>query len=299
MDPEALFRLLVELGWIEPEELKSLLEDYESGDRSLFDFLEASGVGSKEEVLQIVAEALGAELVDLKAVELTPLLFDAIPEDLVRIYRCIPIHDSTDLLKICLVDPLDGVAVDELRNLVGRPIEVVFADPEIVEEVVRERLMSNSSVLSQPTGTASVFASLGAKSDPQSTVVEHGQGNTSGIRMVGLALLAASATAAAAFYLVQKNSVQSVKSLLGEFESFQETHRLSRLNWEQEARDLELGMEELRRLFDRSEVDAHKLGQLEAGIQRLEGKFEGLSEIRPSSPTSRDGPPEANSGIDE
>jgi TolA-binding protein len=116
--------------------------------------------------------------------------------------------------------------------------------------------------------------------------------------MVGLALLAASATAAAAFYLVQKNSVQSVKSLLGEFESFQETHRLSRLNWEQEVRDLELEMEKLSSLVDRNEVDVHKIGQLEAGIQRLEGKFEGLSEIRPSSSTSRDGPPEANNGID-
>jgi hypothetical protein len=296
MDPEALLRLLIEQECIEPKDFDRLLEDYESGDRELFDFLEASGVGSKEEVLKIIAEAHGAEMVDLKTVEFPPRLFDTIPGDLLRIYRCIPIYDSIDLLKICLVDPLDTVAVGELRTLLGRPIEVVIADPDVVDALLQERLLKGSSFSSVSNKTAPVAASLGAKPDTQPNTLEQGRGG--GTRMVGLALLAASASAAAALYLGQQYSAQAAKTLLEEFETFRETHRLSRLAWAQDVRDLEREIEQLATLLTRSEVDAIKLGQLEVGMQRLEGKLESLNEIKPSR-ASGDGAPEANDEISE
>jgi hypothetical protein len=291
MDPERFLQILTEQKWLGMEEAERLLQEYDDQPGDFFGFLEASGLGSKEELLRAVAEAHGTDYVDLGQSEFPPQLFNSVPADLVRIYRCVPIHDSSEVLKVCLVDPLDDVAVNELRNLLGRPIEVVLADPDAVEALVQERLLTGSLFPSVPGRTAPVVASLGVKPDTQPDVLEQGRG--SGIRMVGLAFLSASAAAAAALYLGQQYSAQAAKTLLGEFESYQETHRLSRLTWEQDVRDLEMEIHKLRTLLERSEVDAIKLGQLEVGMQRLEGKFEGLSAIKPSS-TSVDGPPEVN-----
>ena len=295
MDPETLIRLMSERGWIDSKDVDRLLDDYDSSGQDLFDFLEASGVGSKQEVLKEVAEFKGTEIVDLKTVEFPPPLLDAIPDDLVRIYRCIPIHDSTDELKICLYDPLDDAAVVELEKLLGRHIKVVIADPDDVEDRVQQRL-SGSSISSPSAKSAPVFASLGVKADADHDAQRYSR--RSGIRMVSLALLAASTTAVAALYMGQQHSAQAAKTLLEEFKAFQESHRLSRLTWEQEVREIELEIEKLGSLLDRSEVDAIKLSQLEDGMRRLEGKIEALREIK-SPPKSGEGSEQVEDGVRE
>jgi hypothetical protein len=277
MDPEALSKILSNLGWIDADDVGRLLKDYESGSLDLFDFLEASGVGSKRDILQAVAEARGTEFVDLGKVEFPPKLFDSIPDDIIRIYRSVPIHDSSDLLKVCLKDPLDDAAVDELANLLKRRIRVVIADPDAVEELVQNRLEGSLNV-SPSFKTAPVAASLGTDPDGVASVLH--QSRKSGLRMVGLALLAASAAATAALYLGQQVSANASDARFEQFEALLEAHRLSRLAVEQEIRDLERELEKLTVLLNRNEVDAIKLVQLEAGIHQLEGKVESLNEIQ-------------------
>jgi len=276
MDPETLLKILADLGWIGPDDVDRLLEDYESGSIGLFDFLEASGLGCKRDVLVAVAEARGLEMVDLASVEFPPGLFDSIPDDIVRIYRSVPIHDSSDLLKVCLEDPLDDVAVGELANLLKRRIQVVLADPDAVEEVVQKRLQGSLNV-STSFKSAPVTASLGT--DPATATVLN-QSRTSGLRMVGLAILAASAAATAALYLGQQDSAHASGARFEQFEALLETHRLSRLAVEQEIRDLEQELEKLAALLIHNEVGTIKLEQLEEGIHRLEGKVESLNEIQ-------------------
>ena len=276
MDPETLLKILADLGWIGLDDVDRLLEDYESGAFSLFDFLEGSGLGSKRDILNAIAEARGLEVVDLASVEFPPGLFDSIPDDIVRIYRSVPIHDSSDLLKVCLKDPLDDVAVGELANLLKRRIQVVLADPDAVEEVVQKRLEGSLNV-SSSFKTMPVTASLGM--DPTTATVPK-QSRTSGLRMVALAILAASATGTAALYLGQQNSADVSGARFEQFEALLETHRLSRLAVAQEIRDLEQELEKLATLLARNEVGTIKLEQLEEGIHRLEGKVESLKEIQ-------------------
>lgn len=282
MDPETLLKILADLGWIGPDDVDRLLEDYESGSIGLFDFLEASGLGSKRDVLVSIAEARGLEMVDLASVEFPPGLFESIPDDLIRIYRSVPIHDSSDLLKVCLKDPLDDIAIGELANLLKRRIQVVLADPDAVEEIVQKRLEGSLNV-SPSFRTAPVTASLGT--DPGTASVLN-QSRTSGLRMVGLALLAASAAATAALYLGQQDSAYESAAHFERFEALLEAHQLSRMAVEQEIKDLQRKLEKLTALLARNEVSTIKLEQLEEGIHRLEGKVESLSAIQMPSESS-------------
>jgi hypothetical protein len=277
MDPEALFRLLLDEGWVEAADLERLLEDFEAGSLDLFDFLEASGVGAKQDILRMIATAHGWESVDFGNFQFSHDLNKSISEDLMRIYRCVPIHDSPDVLKVCFVDPLDDVAIDELRKLLGRRIEVVIADPHDIEERVRA-IVDDASFDFSPAGTALEGASEGG--DQTAQVDDSRRSYGRGIRMAALAMLAASAAAVTFMHMRQRHSSQAVKVVLEEFEAYKEDHRSSQLTWERQARDLKLELDRLGNLLKRGEAEATKFAQLEAGIQRLEGKLESLTEIK-------------------
>lgn len=284
MDPEALLRLLVGQGWVDPADFQRLLEDYETANQELFDFLEASGVGSKDDVLKAVAESLGLETVDLKSVEFPRGLLECVPEDLSRIYRCVPIEDSADCLKLCLSDPLDDTAVSELRNHLARPIEVVIADPDVVEELVVKRLSgrfdTRSAFIGADNGTAS--GSVGSQeliheSPPQPV------GASAGWFYAG-ALLALAAAATSAIYLQQRGTVKTTNFLVEKFGSLQEQADLEQLATERLTDELGGRLAEIERDLDGVSADAIRIAQLEAELRRLEGRLQALWQIIPDVP---------------
>jgi hypothetical protein len=225
----------------------------------------------------MIATAHGWESVDFGNFQFSHDLNKSISEDLMRIYRCVPIHDSPDVLKVCFVDPLDDVAIDELRKLLGRRIEVVIADPHDIEERVRA-IVDDASFDFSPAGTALEGASEGG--DQTAQVDDSRRSHGRGSRMAALAMLAASAAAVTFMHMRQRHSSQAVKVVLEEFEAYKEDHRSSQLTWERQARDLKLELDRLGNLLKRGEAEATKFAQLEAGIQRLEGKLESLTEIK-------------------
>jgi hypothetical protein len=285
MDPEALIRLLAQSGWVEPEDSDRLLEDYESGAvrEGLFDFLEASGVGSKQEVLRVVAEARGVEFVDLNDVEFPSRLLDSVPQDLRRIYRCIPIYDSTDSLKICLSDPLDDVAVDELRNLLGRRVDIAIADPDLVDALLERSLsgpMEQTSTITAPS-TDLLTASTGTGEPAREP--SPAPRSSSGGWLYASALLALAAAVTSATYLKQRDTLKTASALVGEFESLQEQTDLEQLATERITIELGQRLEEIERGLDRVSADAIRIAQVATELRRLEGRLQTFEEIVPGS----------------
>ncbi len=285
MDPEALIRLLAQSGWVEPEDSDRLLEDYESGAvrEGLFDFLEASGVGSKQEVLRVVAEARGVEFVDLNDVEFPSRLLDSVPQDLRRIYRCIPIYDSTDSLKICLSDPLDDVAVDELRNLLGRRVDIAIADPDLVDALLERSSsgpMEQTSTITAPS-TDLLTASTGTGEPAREP--SPAPRSSSGGWLYASALLALAAAVTSATYLKQRDTLKTASALVGEFESLQEQTDLEQLATERITIELGQRLEEIERGLDRVSADAIRIAQVATELRRLEGRLQTFEEIVPGS----------------
>jgi hypothetical protein len=287
MDPEALLNLLAEQHWIENEDAERLLHEYETQSVELFDFLEASGVGSKIEILQVAAEARGTEFVGLDKVEFPPKLFDSVPLDVVRIYRCVPIHDSKEQLKLCLADPLDDLAAEELATILGRPIKVVVADPLLVEDLVERRVRGTLSFAPsvEVIKTAPVAASMGAVEllqEDSRTV-----GAPSNTWLYAWALLAFAAAATSAVYLHQRGTLTAANKLITEFDMLQEQRDLANLALDRRAYDLEQMLEKFDTELDRASADTVRIAQLDAELRRLEGRLQTLAEILPEDANSR------------
>jgi hypothetical protein len=287
MDPESLLNLLAEQHWIEVEDAERLLHEYEEQSAELFDFLEASGVGAKVDILQVTAEARGTEFVDLDKVEFPPKLFDSVPVDVVRIYRCVPIHDSKEFLKVCLADPLDDAAAEELAAVLGRPIKVVVADPLLVEELVERKIRGtlSSAPSVEAIKTAPVAASMGTAELLQEDTGPAGA--PSYVWLYVWALLAFAAAGTSAVYLHQRGTLAAANELIAEFDTLQEQRDLENLALDRRAYELEQKLEKFDTELDRSSADAVRIVQLETELRRLEGRLQGLLEILPEDANSR------------
>jgi len=294
MDPEALLKLLADSHWIEKDDAARLLSDYEAGSQDLFDLLEASGVGSKKDVLRVVADALNTELVDLESSEFPPGLFNALPAEIARIYRCVPIHDSNDMLKVCLVDPLDSAAVAELANLLKRKVRVVVADPDSVEKLVDAQVSGSLAESPQVRAlkTAPVVASMGSDSSGQ------GQNDVTAAEprmgwLYAFAALAVAATATSAVYLQQRGTMKAAEALVTEFDSQQEQNDLEHLATERSLADMQSRLNKVAKDLDRASADAIRISQLEAELRRLEGRLHTLAGLLPEqeNPSPEDGQP--------
>jgi hypothetical protein len=283
MDPHALIELLLQNEVLETDDAQRLFDiaDSETGD--IFAALEAAGCGTKLEVLKSVAEFKGLEFLDLRSAAVPPQLLKELPQDVMRIYRCFPTFVSGDHCKLCLVDPLDEVASSDLARLLAKRVEVVVADPVLIESTVQAALGGDADISSlvDETKTALVAASLGGtQSSGRPPLAEEGRD----FRWSwSLSLLAVAVVALAAIYVGQKRSAAAAEQVLSDFNSYKKNNDFSLLSADENMREIERELEKLRRLLEKNEVDAIALQQLEKSVQHMEGKIESLLDIKAKS----------------
>jgi hypothetical protein len=282
MDPHALIELFAQNGLIDGEEVADLAEIADAESTDIFTVLEAAGCGGRDEVLKSIAHFKGLDFLDLQSAVIPPQLLKELHPDLMRIYRCFPAFVSVDLCKVCMVDPLDDVARSELSRLLGKSVEVVVADPELVEAMVQSALegRGEDSPLVDASRTALVTASLGsARSETLSFDAPTAEGRD--FRLVwSLSLLAVAAVALTALYLGQKRSLTLADDLRAELEEVNRNIEFSDIAAQKELREISGQVEKLRQLLEQNEVDAITLQQLEVGVQRMEGQIAGIEKLK-------------------
>ncbi|OPY57742.1 MAG: Type II secretion system protein E [Pelotomaculum sp. PtaU1.Bin035] len=81
-------------------------------------------------------EILGVQQNRLDNIE--PVLLKAIPEQLVRRHKVIPLKNEGNCLTVAMVDPMDVLAIDDLRLLTGCEIEPVQVDEKDILAVIQK-----------------------------------------------------------------------------------------------------------------------------------------------------------------
>src|SRR5438046_9339366 len=85
-----------------------------------------------------IADALGAEYVDLGDNEIRPTILKLIPSGLARLHRALPIGLSGNTLRIALADPLDPRSAEDLRFALGKDVDVVVEPTEQLDYGIQE-----------------------------------------------------------------------------------------------------------------------------------------------------------------
>jgi type IV pilus assembly protein PilB len=100
--------------------------------------LQDFGIMKLDDILHIVANALGTEVVSLKDREVSPEALKIIPAKVAQMYKCLPVALVNGTLQVAVADPLNPQLADEIQFAAKRDVQVVVADPaEIFKAVER------------------------------------------------------------------------------------------------------------------------------------------------------------------
>jgi type IV pilus assembly protein PilB len=121
-----LGELLLEEGLISSDELEQALEIQRSTGKRLGRVLLDMDAVGQEQLGTVLSEQMGLEFVRLGGLTVKDDLARLLPAAVARRLQVIPVDVQEGMLVVAMVDPLDVVALDDIRRLVGMPVRAVI-----------------------------------------------------------------------------------------------------------------------------------------------------------------------------
>jgi len=133
---DPLLSLIRERGLIDDLQYEDVVGEHQRNATPIIQVLQDTGVMKLDDILQVMAETLGTEVVSLKEREYSPELLQMLPSNVAQMYRCIPIAWNGTVLQVALANPLDPARADEIHFAVKCDIQIVVADPAEIDKTI-------------------------------------------------------------------------------------------------------------------------------------------------------------------
>ncbi|MBI5026325.1 MAG: Flp pilus assembly complex ATPase component TadA [Nitrospirae bacterium] len=130
--------LLVEAGAINREQLNKALEEQRTKKGRLGEILVDLGFISEDTLVEFLGKQLGIQSVDLRKVTIDPDVVNLIPESLARRFNVIPAFRTGEDLTLAMLDPLDIVAIDEIRKFTGLYVQPVAVTERAITKAIEK-----------------------------------------------------------------------------------------------------------------------------------------------------------------
>jgi type IV pilus assembly protein PilB len=156
---DPLLALIKERNLIDDLQLEEVLQEMTRTGKSSGEVLSDFGLVDTDTQLQIMAESLGTEVVNIDGIEFTPDLLKLVPASTARMYQCVPVEDFGSALRVALANPLNPSAVDEISYIVRKEVQPVVADPKTVEKIINRYYADDGENVSD------ILRELGADTD--------------------------------------------------------------------------------------------------------------------------------------
>jgi len=132
-----LVDILVDLGFVIPEQVESLRAEAQSAGVGLVDLMLANKIIRPADVTQAKAAHFGAEVVNLKELKIADEVIATIPRHIARKYRVVPVFKHEGALTVALADPSDIATIDSLNHLLRMDdISLQVASEEDIENAL-------------------------------------------------------------------------------------------------------------------------------------------------------------------
>jgi type IV pilus assembly protein PilB len=133
-----LGQILIELGYITPDQLEQALAEHQRTPKSLGRVLIDLGMIKEGDLVRALAEQVGLEFVDLSEHPVDPTATTLLPEALARRYRAIPIGERDGKLLVAMSDPANVYALDDIRTITNRDVQPLVATASDVERAIQK-----------------------------------------------------------------------------------------------------------------------------------------------------------------
>lgn len=131
--------LLVKAKLITPEQVNTALAVQKKSGEKLGKVLIEMGVINEKQLCETLGFQLGVSFVDLGHMALDPGVVNLIPEEIAFKHTLIAVDRiSDDTLSIAMVNPLDIVAIDDIKAVTGFNIKVMISMQSAIEKSINE-----------------------------------------------------------------------------------------------------------------------------------------------------------------
>ena len=156
---DPLLALIKERNLIDDLQFEEVQQEMARTGKPSSEILSDFGLVDSDTQLQLIAESLGTEVVNLDDVQFTPELLKVIPAGTARMYQCVPVEDFGSSIRVALANPMNPSAVDEISYIVRKEVQLVVADPKAIEKAISRHYGDESE------GVEDILKELGADSD--------------------------------------------------------------------------------------------------------------------------------------
>lgn len=133
---EKIISALLQFPGIDQDKIDMAIDLQRARGISLGEALVQRGLIHEKDLLLLLVRELHIPSIDLSKFKLDPRLKEVVPERLARQYKLIPIALLGDSMTVALADPFNIFAVDDLRDLTGKRIDVVMGTATQISETI-------------------------------------------------------------------------------------------------------------------------------------------------------------------
>ena len=133
---DPLLVLIKEAGLAEVTDLEKVQGEHNLSGKGVSKLLQDEGILGMAEQLELIAEFLGTDVIDLSEVNFDEQLLSTVPVEAAKLYQALPVGDYGDTLQVVMADPLNPMTIDELGYQVQRQIVLRIADPVQIGKMV-------------------------------------------------------------------------------------------------------------------------------------------------------------------
>ncbi len=163
-----LLALVKERGLIDDLQLEEAIQEQTRTGKSIGQILNDLGLVDTFTQLQLIAERLGTDTVEIREQDLTPEIIQSIPASTARMYECVPVAVFGSTVQVAFVDPLNPEAIDQVGfTLGGKEVQVVVADPGQIRKALDKFYPTEDG-----SGLSDILKELGSDFDISKDVAE-------------------------------------------------------------------------------------------------------------------------------
>jgi len=122
-----LGEILVEFGFLSLDNLQKALDLQKNTGSKLGEILIKEGYISEGDLLQVLEFQLGIPHVKLEQYKIDKATCFLVPETFARRHKVIPISNKNGILTLAMHDPLNVIAIDDIKHLTGMEIQPVIS----------------------------------------------------------------------------------------------------------------------------------------------------------------------------
>ena len=138
MNPQMLLAFLRDNGVIDDLQMNDLLDEQSRSGKTIEEIVANSGVIRLTDLYQMVASALGTEVVDVTTMEFPPELLSLVPPQTARLQGVLPLDFDGHVLRVAVANALDPNVSDNLRFSTQKDIMIYVAPAAQVMSMIEK-----------------------------------------------------------------------------------------------------------------------------------------------------------------